>query len=74
MGYQSAFGDAEEVSVFSSPNTTCVDATPCGVSRNDYLAGADAAKSLLIAAPQIAAISNGFSPYFRDSEVLELLP
>ena len=41
--------------------------TPCGVSRNDYLAGADAAKSLLIAAPQIAAISNGFSPYFRDS-------
>ena len=67
MGYQSAFGDAEEVSVFSSPNATCLESSPCGVSRNDYLAGADAAKSLLIAAPQIAAISNGFSPYFRDS-------
>jgi Ca2+-binding RTX toxin-like protein len=67
MAYRSVFGDAVEVSSFSSPDYNCADTIACGVAIENTLSGANSAKSLSISALQVAAISNGFSPYFEDS-------
>jgi len=65
MAYKSVFGDAIEVNSFSSTDYNCLNASACGVEIENTLAGANAAKSLSITALQVAAVSNGFSPYFE---------
>ena len=63
MAYATEFGSATEFEFFSSPDLSCGDSSfPCGVARNDYLAGADSVLSLKTTMHQIAAISNGFPP------------
>lgn len=63
MAYASEFGSASRLEFFSSPGLTCGDSSlPCGVDRNDYLAGADSVLTLKTTMHQIAAISNGFPP------------
>jgi hypothetical protein len=64
MAYGSAYSNAFKVSLFSSPNYNCADLQPCGVESNKALSGANAVRSLALTAPQIAAVSNGFPPYF----------
>ena len=63
MGYSSAFNGAPYVGYFSSPNLACSgEEDACGVPRSDFVDGADAVLTLTTTAPQIAAISNGYSP------------
>ena len=63
MAYETEFGSASSLEFFSSPGLTCGDSSlPCGVDRNDYLAGADSVLTLKTTMHQIAAISNGFPP------------
>ena len=63
MAYAQKFGSATRKEFFSSPDLTCGDSSlPCGVDRNDYLAGADSVLTLKTTMHQIAAISNGFPP------------
>jgi len=63
MAYETEFGSASRLEFFSSPSLTCGDSSlPCGVDRNDYLAGADSVLTLKTTMHQIAAISNGFPP------------
>ena len=63
MAYETEFGSASGLEFFSSPSLTCGDfSLPCGVDRNDYLAGADSVLTLKTTMHQIAAISNGFPP------------
>jgi len=63
MAYAQEFGSATSKEFFSSPDLTCGDSSlPCGVDRNDYLAGADSVLTLKTTMHQIAAISNGFPP------------
>jgi hypothetical protein len=63
MAYAQEFGSATRKEFFSSPNLTCGDSSlPCGVDRNDYLAGADSVLTLKTTMHQIAAISNGVPP------------
>ena len=64
MAYATEFGNATEFEFFSSPDLSCGDSSlPCGVARNDYLAGADSVLTLRTTMQQIAAISNGFQPH-----------
>ena len=63
MAYETEFGSASGLEFFSSPSLTCGDSSlPCGVDRNDYLAGADSVLTLKTTMHQIAAISNGVPP------------
>jgi hypothetical protein len=63
MAYAQVFGSATRKEFFSSPDLTCGDSSlPCGVDRDDYLAGADSVLTLKTTMHQIAAISNGFPP------------
>ena len=63
MAYATEFGSATAFEFFSSPDLSCGDSSlPCGVARNDSLAGADSVLSLKTTMHQIAAISNGFPP------------
>lgn len=63
MAYAQEFGSATRKEFFSSPDLACGDnSLPCGVDRNDYLAGADSVLTLKTTMHQIAAISNGFPP------------
>ena len=63
MAYETEFGSASGLEFFSSPRLTCGDSSlPCGVNRNDYLAGADSVLTLKTTMFQTAAISNGFPP------------
>ncbi|MDA8646184.1 DUF5011 domain-containing protein [Porticoccaceae bacterium] len=63
MAYRTEFGSASGLEFFSSPSIICGDSSlPCGVDRNDYLAGADSVLTLETTMHQIAAISNGFPP------------
>jgi hypothetical protein len=60
MAYGSAFG-APRVSRFSSPNLQC-NGLPCGVDRNDPIAGADAVHTLRHARTQVAAYTAAVAP------------
>lgn len=63
MAYATEFGSASEFEFFSSPDLSCGGSSlPCGVARDDYLAGADSVLTLKTTMHQIAAISNGFPP------------
>ena len=63
MAYATEFGSASGLEFFSSPSLTCGGfSLPCGVNRNNYLAGADSVLTLKTTMHQIAAISNGFPP------------
>jgi hypothetical protein len=63
MAYATEFGSASRFEFFSSPDLSCGGSSlPCGVSRNDYLTGADSVLTLKTTMHQIAAISNGFPP------------
>jgi len=63
MAYAQEFGSATRKEFFSSPDLACGDnSLPCGVDRNDYVAGADSVLTLKTTMHQIAAISNGFPP------------
>ncbi len=65
MAYQSRFGVdywRGKIYKFSSPSLSC-NGLPCGIDRNDYMRGADAAYALSQTTPQIAA--------FRPTKITE---
>ena len=63
MGYDSYFGYAPQVALFSSPQLSCsVSEESCGVSRQNSIYGADAVSALRSSAQQWSAVANGFSP------------
>jgi hypothetical protein len=63
MPYQSAYGSAPQIELFSSPLLSqCGNEGRCGVDKADLFAGADAVFVLNQTVPHIAAIKNGYPP------------
>lgn len=63
MGYDSYFGYAPQVALFSSPHLSCSSSgNSCGVGRQDSINGADAVTALRSSAQQWSAVANGFAP------------
>tara|TARA_B110000967_G_scaffold92354_1_gene95001 strand:+ start:645 stop:3140 length:2496 start_codon:yes stop_codon:yes gene_type:complete len=63
MGYSEFYNFAPQVALFSSPQLTCTDSgSSCGLSRDNYINGADAVSALKSSAYQWTAVANGFAP------------
>ena len=63
MGYPEFYNFAPQVALFSSPQLTCTDSgSSCGLSRDNYINGADAVSALKSSAYQWTAVANGFAP------------
>ena len=61
MADRSAFRDAPEINVFSSPRLDC-DGAPCGIRRSDPINGADAVAALEAVRFQVAAFRGAAPP------------
>ena len=78
MAYPEAFADAPVSDLFSSPDLTCFGNQPCGVSEEDFIAGAHAVRSLnavrfLVAAfrgnqPPSILLNGGSTIYWPQGE------
>ena len=73
MAYDTSFGSASTLNVYSNPESDCRVDIPCGVDRTDTLKGADSVSTLEVTALQVAAIANGFSPIFEDGLTSEVI-
>ena len=73
MAYDTSFGSASTLNVYSNPESDCRADIPCGVDRTDTLKGADSVSTLEVTALQVAAIANGFSPIFEDGLTSEVI-
>ena len=63
MGYDSYFGYAPQVALFSSPQLSCSSSgNSCGIDRQNSIYGADAVSALRSSAHQWSAVANGFAP------------
>ena len=67
MAYNSAFGGAPGIDLFSSPDLMCKDRA-CGIDRTDPYAGADAVTSLRATRYQVAAFTGGKPPIITLEE------
>jgi hypothetical protein len=73
MAYDTSFGSASTLNVYSNPESDCRVDIPCGVDRTNTLKGADSVSTLEVTALQVAAIANGFSPIFEDGLTSEVI-
>ena len=73
MAYDTSYGSASTLNVYSNPESDCRADIPCGVDRTDTLNGADSVSTLEVTALQVAAIANGFSPIFEDGLTSEVI-
>jgi hypothetical protein len=66
MPYSTEYGNAPEVSLFSSASLLrCGAGAPCGEPRSDYFRATDAVFTLNQTLPHLAAIKNGFPPALK---------
>lgn len=72
MAYPSAFGSASGVSLYSSPDLTCLDVFACGVDRNTS-SGADAVYAINEVVPEITRIYDEANANFAIADAISNL-